>query len=370
MKLLVIVQNYPTVQNPSMLRYVHTRNLYYKAQGESVEVLSFAAQADYEIDGVSVYCFRSMKERLKDERYDLLISHAPNVRNHYRFIRKHGDVFPRILFFFHGHEVLRTGRVYPKPYPYAEKGGKFRAYLQGAYDTFKLWVWRRFINRRYERLHFVFVSEWMRDEFMKWVNPTPSAVAGRCFLTYNSVGELFETHSYDTSLPKTFDFVTIRPFLDGSKYAVDLVNELAKRYPQYRFLLYGDGEFFNHFEKAPNIEWHKERLDHKSIVETLNQSRYALMPTRTDAQGVMACEMATFGIPLITSDIPVCHEIFNGFENVALIDNEKIDEVDLEEAIREVEGRQLREKNMKYSYNNVCGKELAIIRGIVKEQSL
>ena len=31
------------------------------------------------------------------------------------------------------------------------------------------------------------------------------------------------------------------------------------------------------------------------------------MPTRTDAQGLMMCEMAAFGIPLITSNIPVCH---------------------------------------------------------------
>ena len=42
---------------------------------------------------------------------------------------------------------------------------------------------------------------------------------------------------------------------------------------------------------------------------------------RADAQGVMACEMATFGIPLITSNIDVCKEVFEGFENVAFIDN-------------------------------------------------
>ena len=32
--------------------------------------------------------------------------------------------------------------------------------------------------------------------------------------------------------------------------------------------------------------------------------------------------MATFGIPLITSNIDVCKEVFEGFENVAFIDNE------------------------------------------------
>ena len=62
-------------------------------------------------------------------------------------------------------------------------------------------------------------------------------------------------------------------------------------------------------------------VNHDEIIELLNQSKCALMPTRTDAQGLMMCEMATFGIPVITSDIPVCHEVFDDFENVELIDN-------------------------------------------------
>jgi glycosyltransferase involved in cell wall biosynthesis len=46
------------------------------------------------------------------------------------------------------------------------------------------------------------------------------------------------------------------------------------------------------------------------------------MPTRTDAQGLMMCEMAAFGIPVITSDIPVCHEVFDGFSNAYFISND------------------------------------------------
>ena len=45
------------------------------------------------------------------------------------------------------------------------------------------------------------------------------------------------------------------------------------------------------------------------------------MPTRTDAQGLMMCEMAALGIPVITSDIPVCHEVFDGFSNVIFLNN-------------------------------------------------
>ena len=59
------------------------------------------------------------------------------------------------------------------------------------------------------------------------------------------------------------------------------------------------------------------------MIDLLNKSRCALMPTRTDAQGVMACEMATFGIPLVTTDLPVCHEVFDTFVNVQYIANNR-----------------------------------------------
>ena len=48
------------------------------------------------------------------------------------------------------------------------------------------------------------------------------------------------------------------------------------------------------------------------------------MPTRTDAQGLMMCEMAAFGIPVITSDITVCHEVFDGFCNAYYISNDSV----------------------------------------------
>ena len=46
------------------------------------------------------------------------------------------------------------------------------------------------------------------------------------------------------------------------------------------------------------------------------------MPTRADAQGVMMCEMVSYGIPLITSDIPVCHMVLDNVKNVYFIDND------------------------------------------------
>ena len=46
------------------------------------------------------------------------------------------------------------------------------------------------------------------------------------------------------------------------------------------------------------------------------------MPTRRDTQGVMSCELVTYGIPLITSDLPVCREIFGKIPTVAFMSND------------------------------------------------
>ena len=63
----------------------------------------------------------------------------------------------------------------------------------------------------------------------------------------------------------------------------------------------------------------------KKMIAILNSAKCALMPTRTDAQGVMMCEMVAFGMPLITSDIPVCHEVLIMLMEWVLFQNEELD---------------------------------------------
>ena len=161
---------------------------------------------------------------------------------------------------------------------------------------------------------------------------------------------------------KKYDFVTIRSVLDGSKYAVDIVNDIAKLNPQKKFLLVGKGLFFNYIPKADNLDWVDERISHQKMIELLNSAKCALMPTRTDAQGVMMCEMATFGMPLITSDIPVCHEVLDGWEGVAFISNENYKSCDfslLYDSIKNVAGK----KDI-YFYSKVGKQELDILTRI------
>lgn len=323
MKVLVLAQSYPDNNGCVELNYIHTRNMYYRDSGIDVTVLNFKANSCYKKDDIEVITLDNY--RVKKEKYDLLIIHAANIRNHYRFLKEYGDDFPRFLFFYHGHEVMRINHDYAKPYAYMTENC-FRYVMQDIYDCYKLSVWKKYIPTVLHKSHFIFVSKWMRDTFVRNIGIPVEKLQGKSSITYNSIGKDFETLQYDSSCNKEYDFVTVRANLDGSKYAIDIVNRLAMNTPSAKFLVIGKGEFFKHYKKADNLTWMDTTMNHSEIVQVLNNSRFALMPTRTDAQGLMMCEMAAFGIPVITSDIPVCHEVFDGFSNAFYISNDSTTE--------------------------------------------
>lgn len=338
--------------------FVHVRNLFYKKHGINVTVLNFRATNDYAVDDIPVITLEHYEREQK--KYDVLICHAANLRNHYRFLKKHGKKFPKFIFFYHGHEVLKKNRVYPRPYPYVEQS-RMKEFAQNIYDDFKLFVWRRYLPKVISKSTLVFVSQWMLDEFLKWTKITRDTIEGSYAIIYNSIGWPFEDAAYDWSAPKEYDFITVRGNLNGSKYCVDVVNELAKNNPERKFLIIGKGRFFDHYEKAPNVEWKNRTMQHDELIQHLQRARCALMPTREDTQGVMACEMASIGMPVITSDISVCHEVFDGFENVALIDNEN-SQIELGGILCELEKRGPFQKSEKYYSANTCSREVELIK--------
>ena len=354
-KILVVVENYPNNCGGVALMYVHTRNKAYMAEGIDVTVLSFQAKEKYLYDGIPVITIADYKD--KEIKYDILVCHAANIRHHYAFLKKYGGNFERFIFFFHGHEVLKINKTYSKPYSYV-RHSKLKVWLQDRYDDFKLFIWRKYYPSVKNKSTFVFVSKWMLNEFLKWTKIPYKLIEENCEITYNCVGKAFEEAIYDPLSPKEFDFITIRSYMDGSKYCIDLVNQLAFANPKLKFLVIGRGEFFNHYEKAPNIIWMNQTMNHQEIIASIQKSRFALMPTRTDAQGLMMCEMAATGIPVITSDIPVCHEIFDDFINAFYIDNNCVN-LDLEKYLQ----KKLEiEKDCRFFLCNTVKREIEIIK--------
>ncbi len=357
-KILIAVTDYPDLNGNTSLMYIHTRNKEYVKNGMAVTVLNFRIKEKYIIDGIQVISLENFQNSFIS--YDAVICHAANLRNHFSFLQKYENRFPRIIFFFHGHEVLHINKTYSKPYPYMRKG-IIKYCIQNIYDIFKLAVWRRYFQKMAYKSYFVFVSKWMLDEFLKSTKIDFRIIENRYSITYNCIGKEFEKAVYDPNVRKLFDFVTIRGNLDGSKYCIDIVNNLAKANPQFSFLLVGKGKFFKHYIKADNIVWLDKQLNHTQIVELLQSVRCALMPTRTDAQGVMMCEMASIGMPMITSDIQVCHEIFKDFENVVMISNDDL-HVDLANILQRLEMGLPYKKNEIYYNKNTTKKEIDMIK--------
>lgn len=317
--ILVLTQTYPSDTHKYEQTYVHTRLLQYKANGLEPVVLSFSAPQPYVYEGIQVHSALSFEAQYPQQDIRLLISHAPNLRNHVRWLLAQQSRIQRYVFFIHGHEVLIKSSYYPQPYDFQAPKTPLKHWANWAYDHFKLYVLRHFFKSLGGKMHLVFVSRWMKEEGLK--NLKMALPEDQYSIIYNAAHPVFIDTTYQApqvSEPKRL--ITVRP-LDGPKYAVDLVCALAQKHPEYQFDVFGKGAYFEHHPPPTNLTHHDRFFTHQELADTLNQYHAALMPTRLDAQGVMMCEMATFGIPLITSDLPICKEVLAPFEAVFYLNN-------------------------------------------------
>lgn len=359
MRILVLAQEYSSKEKISQ-GFIHTRNLEYIKAGISVDVISFALKAGkYTLDDINVYSEQEFYTQHNINEYDIIVSHAPNIKKHCKFINKNKKEIKKIFFFFHGHEVLKSNEVYPKPYSFVKKRKIIKEIIRYLYDRFKLIYLTKFFKKYLSRSTYIFVSEWMYREFEKNIKIPEKDYKKISNIIYNSLGNEFLRNTYDIDVPKKYDFITIRNMLDKSKYCIDLVYNLAIKYPKYKFLVVGKGEFFKYNRPPKNLIFESKYLKHKEIIKYLDKSKYALMPTKADAQGVMMCEMASYGIPLITSNIYVCQRVLGGLKNVRFIDN-NILKIDLDKVIENL----LPEKNKpdRFSYKNTIEKEIELLK--------
>lgn len=73
------------------------------------------------------------------------------------------------------------------------------------------------------------------------------------------------------------------------------------------------------------------------------------------------CEFATYGIPLITSDIPICREMLADFDNVFYINNSS---ENLTAILKQISFHD-QKRNMKFSIKNTVQKELELFNEIM-----
>lgn len=353
-----MVAAYPSLAKPYNMAFVHSRVLHYQQRGWHTEVLSFSAAESYTFEGVSVSAEHSLD---REVTYDLVIAHAPNLRHHVRWLVSHARRWRKMLWVIHGHEVLIQKDYYPPPYPWDTKNKRWRKAAEQAYDHFKVRVLAQLIPRWLARrqLHLIFVSQWIRDQFERCVPIPPAVMAGHTTIVPNNLHPAFLTHQRRPQTPFYADFVTIRP-LDELRYSIDVVSELARRYPQFRFDVYGTGRYFEFNPPPPNLTWHQRFLVQAEIPALLDHYRAALMPTRFDTQGVMSCEMASLGMPILTADMPICQEMLGGFARARFFKTDPLT-VDLPALLAEAEAAPI--GNLDYFHDpHTIAREIEVIQ--------
>lgn len=321
LKICVVAQDYPSPAKPDALAFIHARNLIYKSLGHSVSVLSFAGKEQYEQDGVSVLP-ESEFSKEKIGAFDLFVFHAPNLRNHLRFILKNRAAIKAKVLIGHGHEFINAAKQSGGVFPFQSTlKARLKHLVQSVYDVIKLRVWVRYFKSQKGRgLAVVFVSDWLRKNVEACLNLDLSSYA-KVSVINNPIHPAFQDNTYDPASPKVADFVTVRSF-DRPKYAVDVVLEIARRNPQWSFHIYGTGELFNHNPPPPNLTVIKKKFRQQDMPALFNQYRAGLLPTRWDSQGVLMCEMACLGMPTVVSELEICRLMVGEFENVSYIENE------------------------------------------------
>ncbi|MCS0296606.1 glycosyltransferase family 4 protein [Vibrio alginolyticus] len=318
-RILVMVEDYPREEKPYAMGYVHSRSIEYIKRGISVDVLCFSASQEYTYEGVNI---KSCSSCIEWNDYAAVVSHAPNIKNHFNLLNKHIKKIKNLIFFFHGHEIMKMNEYYPKPYPelFIPKD-YFKSIFSLVYDRVKLKYIKYFINANQEKIKCIFVSNWMKEVAFTCLGVKKLPVSH--YVIPNPINTIFTKSSYKN--PDNKKVITIRPF-DNPKYGIDLVLNVAKVNPSFEFHIYGSGTYLDKVYTPDNVKVIKGFIEQKNIPMLLNDYEFALMPTRLDAQGVMMCEMATYGITTITSDLPVCYENLSDYKNVFFMSN-NIDEV-------------------------------------------
>ncbi|WP_169817448.1 glycosyltransferase [Caryophanon tenue] len=323
------------------------------------KVVSMEAKSNYtfeEVDVITKRSFESLIDMKKISSDDVIICHAPNLRNHLKLVNLIYKSVKKIIFIFHGHEVLRINEYYPPNYKF-KRTNIFKKLLIETYDFLKLKVMRNFLHKlnKFNKIEVVFVSKWMLENAEKSLKMNFKNFKTHIINNNANFHVISKNYSKEKSLA---DFITVRP-LDDSKYAIDQVVSFAYKNPNYTFHIYGKGDYFIHNSKPSNMNIINEFIHPKDFPNLLNQYKYALMPTRLDAQGVMMCEMAVYGIPTITSDLEVCKEMLGNFKNVYLASQSFFENKVNEEILQEISNQ--KSDKRKFDIDNTVQREIKIL---------
>jgi glycosyltransferase involved in cell wall biosynthesis len=382
MKLLVLIDDYPSETNLYSNMFAHVRVKGYISKGANVKVAitsKYKKVSDYCFEGVDVKGsakISDIKKVISEFEPNAILVHFALGRIIRSILIKNTKI--PIIIWVHGYEALgwyrRLFNFHPlKPKTYFKLASLIYR------NTIQLFHFRRlviFANNN-NHISLVFVSNWMKK-----ITETDCLVKIKQF---NIVGNPIDDNLFsykEKNENNRFNFLMIRPFY-SKKYATDLVTDALKIlekeiiFKQLHFTIVGKGakksKFYKHFKNYKNIEIIDTFLNQKSIKELHDKNGVFLAISRQDAQGVSMCEALSSGLTIISSNNTAIPEYIPHLKAGILSNNKP---QDIAEKIKLVvndkdlflklskEGSQfIREK---VGFNSVINQELHIINEKIK----
>lgn len=324
MRILVIDDNYPSDDNLYGDVFAHVRVKEYLKHFEEVCVAANMSipGKDYYYEGVQVKAVNSMaglKKLVVEYNPDKILIHFATVPIIQEIVFQFDKPY---LIWVHGYEALSWRRRLFN----LTNVSQFLKYIKGniiQLRHFKKLI--QFSNQSEKRVHFIFVSKWMKQIAEK---DCGEKVNNFSIIPNPIDDELFCPQIKDAS--ERLNLLMIRPFY-SKKYGTDLVHKAMKLlqhkpfFSQLRFTIIGKGakesKINSDFGSLENVSVTEGFLKQSDIKELHDKHGIFLSLTRQDAQGVSMCEAMCSGLVTISSENTAIPEFITNNISGILTDN-------------------------------------------------
>ena len=304
---LVVVPGYPSASNLYECAFAHSRNRRYVESGLSVQVIATTPfrkhQRAYSIDGVPVLLagVTQLKKLISRKQYKVIVTHFVDG---YLYRIFDGYVTnEQLIFICHGPEtVYKYLANVTRPYFCRERS-------QAEID--KIGEDKTEAIERYARkdnVHWVFVSEWLRDK--------SESEQGLTFLNQSCINNTIDPRlfPYKEKAPEDRKrILVLRKFDNNRNHSADIMVETLLELSRRPFFgdlqvdIIGDGSHFNELT-APlrsfsNVSITRGFVPNNRISEVYADHGIMLIPSRHDAHAVSMSEAAASGVVVVGSDV-------------------------------------------------------------------
>ncbi|ECQ5431624.1 glycosyltransferase, partial [Campylobacter coli] len=312
-KKMVLTKQYPSYDDLYKYGFLHSRIKAYKEKGVLIDVFRLSNTQRYEcreFEGIDVMTASNevLEETLASGQYDHILVHFLD-KNMWSVLEKFADKI-KITVWIHGAEI----QIWQRREFEFERYGEIEIQRQKKLSDQRVKFWTEIFNANYKNMHFVFVSEYFKNESLGDLKVTLES--SRYTIIHNPI----DTSMFDY-LPKSPNdrkkILSIRPF-SANVYANDLIVkailELSKRdfFDELDFFIAGDGVLFdeltNELKPFKNVTLHKGFFTQKEISNLHKKYGIFLNPSRYDSQGVSRSEAMSSGLVPITNNIAAIPE--------------------------------------------------------------